>query len=260
VLTTERTHLRVHSQNRKGIFRARPPAGRPAKPTALKKKQGTLRKSRLNPKEPRLEVFLPHPPPWLSPCAREFYARLGAIAEIAAVVTKVDGDALGLAAVALEELVEADEIIRNEGAVLKRTTENGEVVYRHPAAIQRADAWRRYRDALHDRQFVVSLEGGGPLGPMPELPEALQAVWHEVVAAVPRGVLCPTDRGKVLGAAGGLVSWRRQAILLALCGPEESTQLVSVREAYRVLGQLLMPMRARRQLLFPNRPPRRELA
>lgn len=117
-------------------------------PTRLKARRGTLRKSRLNPKEPRLEVFLPAPPPWLSPRACDFYARLGAIAEIAAVVTRADGDALGLAAAALEELVEADEIIRKEGAVLTRTTENGEVHYRHPAAIQRADAWRRYRDAL----------------------------------------------------------------------------------------------------------------
>ena len=140
-------------------------------PTRLKRLRGTLRKSRLNPKEPRLKLFLPNPPPWLSGRARDYYARLGAIAEIAAVITKADGDALGLAAIALEELVEADAIIRQEGAVLRRTTANGEVMYRHPATTQRADAWRRFRDALRafgldpqSRSGVAALVGDN-LGP-----------------------------------------------------------------------------------------------
>ena len=111
-----------------------------------------------------------------------------------------------------------------------------------------------------DRQFIASLEGGGPPEPRPELSAEIQQAWREVVAAVPAGVLCPSDRGIVEAAAELLVRWRKLMPLVPVLDREEVSQLLSVREAYRVLGELLMPMRARRGLLFPERPPRRELA
>lgn len=128
-------------------------------PTSSKRTRGTLRKCRLQQHEPQPEVFLPDAPKWLSRRARKFYAQLGAITELARVVTRADGEALALAASALDELVQAEKTIRKEGAILTRTTENGVSHYRHPAAVLRESAWRRYRDAL--RAFGLDPQSRG---------------------------------------------------------------------------------------------------
>lgn len=114
--------------------------------------------------------------------------------------------------------------------------------------------------SLRERQFVASLAGGGPPEPHADVSPEVQAAWREIVAAVPAGVLCPSDRGIVEATAGLLVRWRHYVPLVPVLGLEEVSKLLTVREAYRAFGELLMPMRARRRLLFPDRPPRREIS
>lgn len=135
-------------------------------PTAIKEARGTLRKSRLRSDEPVLSLTLPSPPEWLSESGRLAYARLGQRVLLARVVTEVDGDALALAVSALEEMLAADEIVRRDGAVLERTTETGSSFYRHPAVMIRADAWRRYRDAL--RAFGLDPQSRAGVSAIPE--------------------------------------------------------------------------------------------
>jgi hypothetical protein len=94
--------------------------------------------------------------------------------------------------------------------------------------------------------LLVAQRPGPPLGPPPKWlsAEEVQA-WHDVVAAAP-DVLRDIDDLAVALVAHTLERWRS--------GIREPELL---RLAYRMLGDCFVPMRARRRLLFPDRPPRR---
>lgn len=117
-------------------------------PTERKRAQGTLRKSRLNPGEPQLQHALPSAPAWLPKGAQSHFTAIAQLAFDAGVTSRVDGEAIALAALALEEFLEADACVRRDGLVLIATTESGERQYKNPAVPTRADAWNRYRAAL----------------------------------------------------------------------------------------------------------------
>lgn len=81
-----------------------------------------------------------------------------------------------------------------------------------------------------------------PLGPAPaHLGPPERDAWHEIVAVCPPVLARPDELALEL-AAGMLVVVRAQG------GDRETLRLL-----YRMLGQLLMPMRARRRLIFPQR-------
>ena len=69
--------------------------------------------------------------------------------------------------------------------------------------------------------------------------------WHLIVAATP-DVLRAIDEPGLACTASILERWRS--------GEREPGLL---RLAYRMLGDCFVPMRERRRLLFPDRPPRR---
>jgi hypothetical protein len=69
-------------------------AGRPPKPTALKRLRGELRPSRLNRNEPQPPVGA-EPPPWLTKAARRRWALLAPILLDMRVLTRADAVALG---------------------------------------------------------------------------------------------------------------------------------------------------------------------
>lgn len=122
--------------------------GRNRLPTYIKDGRGTNRRDRSRPNEPKPKVCLPPTPVWLSDEAKVIYARLGRTVVRMRVCTEADGEALALAAVALEDWQEADRRIREDGMILTRSTEHGQVLYRNPAGIVKERAWRNYRDAL----------------------------------------------------------------------------------------------------------------
>ena len=103
----------------------------PPKPTAMKILQGTARPDRMNPDEPTPELGAV-PPPWLPSegPARAAWDRLAPGLVRAGILTKIDGEALGLACLALEEFLAARE---------------------DAAGWRRADAaWKRYAVILRE--------------------------------------------------------------------------------------------------------------
>jgi len=96
------------------------------------------------------------------------------------------------------------------------------------------------------RLLLLAQRPGPALGPPPKWLTPKEAnAWRDVVAVAP-DVLRASDEPGVALVASTLERWRsgiREAGLLRL--------------VYTMLGDCFIPMRARRQLLFPDRPRRR---
>lgn len=90
------------------------------------------------------------------------------------------------------------------------------------------------------RALLIAQRKGGrkPLGAAPFLDKTQSQAWAEIVAACP-DVLSYSDRVFMELAAMILAGWRSGA-----------QSMESLRLNYRVLGELMMPMAARRRLLF----------
>jgi P27 family predicted phage terminase small subunit len=152
--------------------------GRNRLSTAEKKRRGTLRKVRQALREPRYTVGLPTPPGHLTARARAFYLRVGARLVANRVLTEGDGERLALLAHSHDEFLAADELVRDEGMVLKRRTEDGdETSYRHPACIVRDGAWRRYVDGL--RAFGLDPQSRGGVSVIDDEKEDPEAQYFQ---------------------------------------------------------------------------------
>lgn len=91
------------------------------------------------------------------------------------------------------------------------------------------------------RDLIRSQRPGPSLGPPPSwLSTAEVEAWHELVAASPAR-LHFSDSVSLELYARRLAAWRAQRT------PDD------VRTLYRFLGDLFIPMRKRRELLFPER-------
>lgn len=96
--------------------------------------------------------------------------------------------------------------------------------------------------------LLVAQRPGIPLGPPPEsLDESVRSAWADIVAAVPGDVFRAQDALILAHVARCLAAWRAGT----LSGP------VWTRHLYRRLGDYLVPMAARRRLLFPDAKPSR---
>lgn len=97
------------------------------------------------------------------------------------------------------------------------------------------------------RLLLLAQRPGKPLGPPPANADADEArAWSDIVAAVPGDIFRAEDRFTLSHVATMLVHWRRGVVSLAMA-----------RALYRWFGQCLMPMAARRALLFPQAKPSR---
>lgn len=141
------------------------------KPTQLKVLEGTARADRLKAGEPKPAPGLPRAPAWLPAAARSHYRRLARLVAILKVGARTDGEQLGAAACALLEYLEHDAVIRAEGLMLSRSTERGELRFRHPLLSARADAWRRYVAALEAFGLNPRARGNVEALEQPEAPE-----------------------------------------------------------------------------------------
>jgi hypothetical protein len=87
-----------------------------------------------------------------------------------------------------------------------------------------------------------------PLDSPPEwIGEDGAKAWHDIVASVPGDVFRLPDGILLSVVARHLAAWRAGSIV----------KQESVRELYRAFGSFLMPMAARRRLLFPDARPSR---
>ena len=112
------------------------------KPTALKVLSGT-RKDRINRNEPKPPEGAPPRPKWLDPVAVQEWLRIVPELLELGVLTKIDGQALGLYCAAFSEMVHAEGAIAEHGLVV--TTGNAEyrTVKANPAVAIRARAQDR---------------------------------------------------------------------------------------------------------------------
>ena len=119
------------------------PAGRPRKPTALKKLGGTLQPSRTNPLEPVPDVALGYPPEWLTPTAKEYWQEIGGILLQMKLVSYADTAAMTLLCDVLAQWVSVRVTIAKRGRVYELLSDGGKVYRARPEVAMEADLWRR---------------------------------------------------------------------------------------------------------------------
>lgn len=119
------------------------PAGRPRKPTELKKLGGTLQPSRTNALEPVPEVALGHPPDWLSATAKEYWSEIGGLLLQMNLVSYGDTAAMTLLCDVLAQWVSVRVTIAKKGRVYELLSDGGKVFRARPEVAMEADLWRR---------------------------------------------------------------------------------------------------------------------
>ena len=102
--------------------------GRPKKPTALHKLEGTAQPCRTNELEPVLEGRMPDRPSWLEedPLATAIYNQVSQFTHNMGVVTEADGIGLSMLADQLAMYIEMRRKVREEGTVITITGSNGQ--------------------------------------------------------------------------------------------------------------------------------------
>ena len=123
-------------------------AGRPSKPTHLKKLGGTLQPSRTNPLEPVPEVALGYPPDWLSATAKEYWQEIGSILLQMKVISYADTAAMTLLCDVLAQWVSVRVTIAKKGRVYELLSDGGKVYRARPEVAMEADLWRRAQRML----------------------------------------------------------------------------------------------------------------
>lgn len=94
-------------------------AGRPRKPTALKVLEGNPGKRPINQKEPKPKPVAPKCPAHLNPRAKKEWRRIAVDLEPLGLLTQVDRAALAAYCVAYSRWVEAEDMIRKHGMLVK---------------------------------------------------------------------------------------------------------------------------------------------
>lgn len=123
-------------------------AGRPSKPTHLKKLGGTLQPSRTNPLEPVPEVALGLPPDWLSSTAKEYWQEIGSLLLQMKIVSYGDTAAMSLLCDVLAQWVSVRVTLTKRGRVYELLTPGGKVFRARPEVAMEADLWRRAKAML----------------------------------------------------------------------------------------------------------------
>lgn len=127
--------------------------GRPRKPTAIKRQQGTLQPCRTNPHEPQLDPSLPPPPEGLPPRVIEEYYAIGSRLLDMRVMTAADVGALVACARAYVDWIEACEEIDRNGS---QFVDAAGGIRAHPAISIRNEADRRHRAWLQSLGLTPS--------------------------------------------------------------------------------------------------------
>jgi P27 family predicted phage terminase small subunit len=123
-------------------------AGRPRKPTTLKKLGGTLQPSRTNPLEPIPDVALGLPPEWLSATAKEYWQEIGGILLQMKLISYADTAAMTLLTDVLAQWVSVRVTIAKKGRVYELLSDGGKVFRARPEVAMEADLWRRAQRML----------------------------------------------------------------------------------------------------------------
>lgn len=121
--------------------------GNPKKPTHLKAVQGTLRKDRANPSEPKPSGALPVPPDHLSEQEAEKFLVLTGYLKSMGVAAVEDTDALASLASVLVEIEEDQVLLHSLGSPYYIPNEENGMIRAHPA-VNRIQVGRQRAQAL----------------------------------------------------------------------------------------------------------------
>lgn len=93
--------------------------GPPPKPTSLKLMDGNPGKRAINPDEPQPRAVTPRCPAWLLPEQKKFWRELAPMLAGMKVLTEADRNALATLCVAMADLKDAQEKIKQFGKIIK---------------------------------------------------------------------------------------------------------------------------------------------
>lgn len=119
------------------------------KPSHLKVVQGTVRKDRVNKREPKPKLETPKPPGWMSDEGKVMWGRFSVQLEQMGVLTAADGPALELLVTSYLEFVKLEKQLADEGYTYLTVATNGERVTKaNPAASMLREARQQHRMLL----------------------------------------------------------------------------------------------------------------
>ena len=123
--------------------------GRPAKPTAIKRREGNPGKRPLNESEPSAGNGPPRMPPGLTGREKTLWRQLCQTLGAMGVLDKADGLAIRMMCSAYEEWQRCRTWCRTHGDHYVSETGEGSVMYRaYPQVAQGAEAWRRLKSLV----------------------------------------------------------------------------------------------------------------
>lgn len=123
-------------------------AGPPKTPTHLQLVRGNPSKRPINKKEPKPPKGVPPTPKYFSKQGKYWFKRMAEELDSAGVLSLLDAKALELLVEAYVEYRHHCEVLDEEGYTYTNMTESGAMIKAHPAAIMKADAWKRIRTML----------------------------------------------------------------------------------------------------------------
>ena len=133
--------------------------GRPKKPTALKKIQGTFRNDRHNKNEPKLSVEFPDKPVWLDGdyLASQLFDQVSKYMVEMRVSTSVDGLAISLLADQVALYLRLRKQILEEDEMIDQPNSSGDIVKKaHPALVPMNQAYVAITRLLREYGLTAS--------------------------------------------------------------------------------------------------------
>ena len=122
--------------------------GRKPLPTEIKRLQGTLERSRINPNEPVVTIFIPVAPDWMPDEVKQVFNELAVQLADMRVLGKADSKALELLADAYHEWQQARKFVHANGSTYESETATGRIIRAYPQVSIGADAYKRVRSML----------------------------------------------------------------------------------------------------------------
>ncbi|PHM45887.1 terminase [Xenorhabdus mauleonii] len=123
-------------------------SGPPKTPTHLRLVRGNPSKRPINKNEPQPPKGIPSTPKYFDKQGKYWFKRMAEELDAVGVLTQLDARALELLVEAYVEYRHHCDTLALEGHTYKNMTDSGILIKVHPAAIMKADAWKRLRAML----------------------------------------------------------------------------------------------------------------
>ncbi|EOC3627936.1 TPA: phage terminase small subunit P27 family [Enterobacter hormaechei] len=154
-------------------------SGPPKTPTHLRLVRGNPSKRPINENEPKPAAGVPPTPKHFDKQGKYWFKRMADELDAIGVMSQLDARALELLVEAYTEYRHHCDTLEVEGYTYRTETQNGDVLIKaHPAAIMKADAWKRLRAMLGEfgmtpaSRSKVNAKGPDAVDPLAEFMKA----------------------------------------------------------------------------------------